>query len=109
MYPFIMKEFGFIPRTMADKKAFFKMIDDRVAMKKINPKLANAMKVQINTVFGVSNKKNSPLYDPQALYHITLTGQLIINKYTEMMALAGYNVSYVNTDGIMFTGKGNGQ
>ena len=105
-YPFIMKNYDLLPPQVQNKKTYYKMIDNRLVTKKKNPNLATAQKVVLNMVFGTTRNKHSKLYDFKATYNITITGQLLIAKLAEMLYLKGYEVVYINTDGIIFKDRG---
>ena len=61
---------------------------------------AEALKVTINSIFGKFNYENYWLYDPLALYRVTINGQLFLLQLIEALTGAGFNVFYANTDGI---------
>lgn len=63
---------------------------------------ANAMlKLALNGVYGDSNNKYSPFYDPQYTMSITVNGQLYLCMLAEsLMALPGTRIVQINTDGL---------
>ena len=63
---------------------------------------ANAMlKLALNGVYGDSNNKYSPFYDPQYTMSITVNGQLYLCMLAEsLMALPGTHMVQINTDGL---------
>ena len=60
----------------------------------------DGLKLVLNSSFGRLGLRFSKLYDPSALLHITLTGQLTLMMVIEKLHLAGFDVFYANTDGI---------
>ena len=105
-YPYIMKNYNLLPTQVENKKLYYEMIDNRIETKKNDPDLADAQKVVLNTVFGQLGFKNSKLYNFSGMYNVTITGQLLIMKLVEMFYLKGYEIVYINTDGIIFKDKG---
>lgn len=63
----------------------------------------NAMlKLALNGVYGDSNNKYSPFYDPQYTMAITINGQLLLCMFAEwiMQGIAGLEMIQINTDGL---------
>lgn len=81
-------------RVYADMKA------QRVKYKKGTPE--NAMlKLALNGVYGDSNNKHSPFFDPQYTMAITVNGQLLLCMlYEQMRKLSGIRLIQMNTDGV---------
>jgi hypothetical protein len=104
-YPYLIKRFKYLPPTVKDPKMFYDMIDERVALKSTNPKLAEAYKIVINRAFGAMNLKIGnyigQLYDLRSFYGVTITGQFLLMALVEGLTLLGFTVVYANTDGIM--------
>ena len=60
-----------------------------------------ALKLALNAVFGDSNNKFSPFYDPQFTMSITVNGQLLLAMLAEQLtAIPGVRVLQANTDGL---------
>lgn len=60
-------------------------------------------KLALNGVFGNSNNRYSPFYDPQFTLSITLNGQLLMCVLAEkLMAIKEIEMIQVNTDGLTF-------
>lgn len=103
-YPYIMVNLGIYPRHL--KKAFIgmfeAMVDERISFKKAGKYVeSDALKIVINAVYGKLGSKRFWLYDPAALYGVTINGQLFILMLIERMEEAGFPVIYANTDGII--------
>jgi len=78
------------------------MTDERLAAKKKGDVVTSeSNKVTVNSVFGKFNYEHSWLYDPMALYRITINGQLFLLMLIEALEMKGITVLYANTDGIV--------
>ena len=53
-------------------------------------------------MFGQTGNPYSPLYDPEALLAVTLTGQLLLIDLVERLSDAGAEALATNTDGVFF-------
>lgn len=64
----------------------------------------NAMlKLALNGVYGDSNNKYSPFYDPQYTMAITINGQLLLCMLAEqLMNVPGLKMLMINTDGLEY-------
>lgn len=62
---------------------------------------ADALKIVINAVYGKLGDQYSFLYDPKAMYTVTINGQLYLLMLAEQMELGGFKVISANTDGII--------
>lgn len=74
----------------------------RLRAKAIDSKSAKAkgLKITINSVFGKMGYKYSWMYDPKAMYAVTINGQLYLLMLIELLEDEGFEVFYANTDGI---------
>lgn len=74
--------------------------DQRRGYKKGTPE--NAMlKLALNGVYGDSNNKYSPFYDPQYTMSITINGQLLLCLLAEhLIDIPGLTMIQINTDGL---------
>ena len=60
-----------------------------------------ALKLALNGVYGDSNNKYSPFYDPQYTMTITINGQLLLCMLAEkLMNIPGLDMIQINTDGL---------
>ena len=59
-----------------------------------------AMKLSLNSVFGLSNERFSYFYDPQFAFTITVNGQLLLTMLAEQFCLHDIKLLQCNTDGI---------
>lgn len=62
---------------------------------------ANSLKITINGSFGKLGSKWSTLYSPDLMIQVTLTGQLALLMFIEMLHIVGIEVVSANTDGIV--------
>jgi hypothetical protein len=102
MYPNIAIANRVYPEHLSDK--FCDIYQDVYNQRKSYAKntAENAMlKLALNGVYGDSNNKFSPFYDPQYTMSITINGQLSILLLAEkLLNIEGLSIVQVNTDGI---------
>ena len=74
--------------------------EQRMTYKKGSPENA-ALKLALNGVYGDSNNKFSPFYDPQYTMAITINGQLLLCLLAEkLMKIESVEMIQANTDGV---------
>lgn len=61
---------------------------------------ADALKISINSMFGLLNFKNYWLYDPKSAVSVTINGQLYLLMLIEVLTSNGFEVISANTDGV---------
>jgi len=116
LYPSLIIENNFVPKHIGKK--FLKVYKDMYHQRNnvLKPMLKrleyaskeyiviysqqNTFKLILNSSFGRLGLRYSKLYDPSALLHVTLTGQLTLMMIIEKLHLAGFETFYANTDGI---------
>jgi len=98
----VVAGFKAFPEHLSEK--FCDIYQDVYEQRKSYPKgsAENAMlKLALNGVYGDSNNKYSPFYDPQYTMTITINGQLSLCLLAEkLMDIEGLTIVQVNTDGI---------
>jgi DNA polymerase elongation subunit (family B) len=103
MYPNIAIANRIYPEHLSEK--FCDIYQDVYEQRKSYAKntAENAMlKLALNGVYGDSNNKYSPFYDPQYTMSITINGQLSLCLLAEkLMDIEGLQMLQVNTDGIV--------
>ena len=102
LYPSIMLEYGLLSRSIPEKgkKEFREIKNKRLEYKRAGQKkMSNALKICINALYGVSNFKGSPVYDPRQAHSVCATGQLLLLDLIEHTESFGEIVN-INTDGI---------
>jgi DNA polymerase elongation subunit (family B) len=102
-YPSILILCDLIPQNTGRKfiDEYRSIYNRRLAAKKSGDKTtANTLKISLNGTFGKTAAKHSPLYSPDLMIAITLTGQLTLLVLIERFVAAGFQVVSANTDGI---------
>lgn len=116
MYPNIAIANRVYPEHLTDKfcDIYEQLYKDRVAIKeqmkshkkgskewKELDNIQLAIKLALNGVYGDSNNKYSPFYDPQYTMTITINGQLSLCMLSEsLMSVKGCKMIQANTDGV---------
>lgn len=102
LYPSIAIVNRIYPKHLTSRfcEIYAEMKKDRLSYAKGTPE--NAMlKLALNGVYGDSNNKFSPFYDPQYTMTITINGQLMLCMLAEMhMNVEGLKIIQINTDGV---------
>jgi hypothetical protein len=103
-YPAIMLNCNLVP--MNTGKTFLEeyrtLFNRRLEGKKAkNMVIADSLRIALNGTFGKTANRYSPLYSPDVMINITLTGQLTLLNLIEILEDKGVTVISANTDGIM--------
>lgn len=102
MYPNVAIANNVFPQHLSEQ--FCIIYEDVYQQRKSYPKTSaeNAMlKLALNGVYGDSNNKYSPFYDPQYTMSITINGQLSLCLLAEkLLDIEGLILVQVNTDGV---------
>lgn len=109
-YPAIMINFNCLSRAIKDKDKYKWIRDTRLMLKHKENKTpmekeqVSVFKLILNTVFGASGNKYSPLYDKYMCLTTCRLGQLILASLGCKLykGISGLKVIQTNTDGIMF-------
>lgn len=114
-YPWLILTMGVVPQHLGPRflKLYQRIVDERMATKKESKKFdkdtpqyqrlnlkQEALKIVVNSAYGKYGDENYWLYDPLAMYRVTLTGQMFLLMLIERLEDAGIEVIYANTDGI---------
>jgi hypothetical protein len=102
MYPNIAISNNVYPLHLSSKfcEIYLDVYEQRKSFKKGTPENA-VMKLALNGVYGDSNNKYGPFYDPQYTMTITINGQLSLCLLAErLMEIEGLKLIQVNTDGV---------
>jgi len=76
-------------------------MNERLEAKKNKEKIkAEALKISVNSIYGKLGSDYGFLMDKQALYSVTVNGELYLLMLIEKLHLAGIQCIYSNTDGI---------
>ena len=101
-YPSLAIVNGIYPEHLGSEFCLIykRLKDQRTSYKKGTPENA-ALKLALNGVYGDSNNKFSPFYDPQYTMAITINGQLLLCLLAEkLMRIDGLEMIQANTDGV---------
>lgn len=109
-YPNIMKQLGIFPYHLSKEflNTYILLYDRRIQLKPLakgDKKIkgvVEGIKLMLNSVFGKMGNMDTWLYDKQALFNVTIAGQLTLLMLIEMLELEGIHVFSANTDGITF-------
>lgn len=103
-YPSIIVKLGLYPAALGPR---FLDIYDALRRERLEAKAnknkakADGLKIALNGVFGKTGSAYSPLYAPNLMIAITLTGQLSLLMLIERLEDAGIPVVSGNTDGVV--------
>lgn len=101
-YPSLAIVNGIYPEHLGSEFCLIykRLKEQRLLYRKGSPENA-ALKLALNGVYGDSNNKFSPFYDPQYTMSITINGQLLLCMLAErLMRIDGLEMIQVNTDGV---------
>jgi hypothetical protein len=101
-YPSLAIVNGIYPEHLGSEfcMIYKRLKEQRMTYKKGSPENA-ALKLALNGVYGDSNNKFSPFYDPQYTMSITINGQLLLCLLAEkLMKIEGLEMIQANTDGV---------
>lgn len=104
-YPRIILSLGLYPPALgpAFLGVYRAIVEERLAAKAAGNKVkADGLKISANGVFGKLGSPHSPLYAPELMTAVTLTGQLSILMLVERLEAAGARVVSANTDGVTY-------
>lgn len=103
-YPSIILQQRLAPESMGEDflTVYQSIVTRRLEAKKSGNKVvADSLKIAVNGSFGKLGSKYSPLYSPQLLIQVTITGQLALLMLIERMESIGIKIMSANTDGIV--------
>jgi hypothetical protein len=104
-YPYLMVVLGIKPKHLDQSflEKFTEVVNQRLEYKYSGQKTeSNALKLIINAVYGKLGSENYWLYDPKAMYSVTINGQLFMLKMIEIMEDNNFPCIVANTDGAIF-------
>ena len=103
-YPFIILVNELFPENLgrAFLDVYRSLVERRLEAKRSGDKaVAESLKITINGTFGKLGSIYSPLYAPDLMIAVTITGQLTLLMLIERLELAGMSIVSANTDGIV--------
>ena len=99
MYPSLIK----MLRALGDATDMYDSIRlERLAIKHSDPVRAGALKLILNSVYGLFKSQYSTLFNPMASATVCIYGQIALFKLCGMLHDAGYKIINANTDGVAF-------
>ena len=75
---------------------------ERLSIKHSDPTRANALKLILNSTYGLLKNRHSLLFNPKASSSVCIYGQIALFVLCEMLDAQGYKIINVNTDGVAF-------
>lgn len=107
LYPNIMIHYDLLSRSIppSGKERFKDIVKTRLEAKSKGDKnTANALKICINSLYGVSRDYKSPVYDPRNGTSVCVVGQLLLLDYVEHLErIPSVEFFQMNTDGVFFS------
>lgn len=105
LYPSIMIEYGYFPRSVKDPAIFKRLRDLRIQLKGRKDPMADALKIVLNSTFGASKNEFSALFDPQVGLVVCVVGQLLLVDLLDKVEPHIERLIQSNTDGIFVIPK----
>lgn len=100
LYPNILININGLGRST---EKFKKLVETRIKAKREgNSVLANALKLFINSTYGILGEQYNPLFNPKALLSVCMFGQISLYDLCKRLNDAGYIIVNINTDGVAF-------
>lgn len=105
-YPTLLIYYGYLSRNVKDPKIYAIYYDDRLHFKEIgDKKKADALKLPLNTAFGVSLQEFNDMFDPLMGRSTCITGQVLLTQLVVELnkEIAEFKLIQSNTDGIVYS------
>lgn len=99
MYPSIIVKLNGLDK-MTEK--YDGIRQERLRIKHTDKTRANALKLILNSTYGLFKNEYSTLYNPMASATVCVYGQIVLFRLCTMLNEAGYEIINVNTDGVAF-------
>lgn len=80
--------------------------DERLKIKRSDPVRSQALKLVLNSVYGLLKNQYSTLYNPMAAVTVCIYGQIALFDLCRRLDEAGYCLININTDGVAFEDNG---
>lgn len=103
-YPFLILNAGLTPQGLGQAflVVYNGVVVDRVNAKKAGDIIAaEGLKITANGTYGKLGSAYSIMYAPELLVQVTISGQLSLLMFIEMMEHQGFSVISANTDGVV--------
>lgn len=99
LYPSIMINYDCLSRNVLEPKKYEEIKRRRLELKRAKDKKQNALKLVLNSTYGILKDKNNPFYDPRMSNQVCVTGQLLLLDLVEKVEHLGETLQ-MNTDGV---------
>lgn len=102
MYPNIILNLG----VLGDKptERYQEIVEKRLIAKKTDKNTADALKLVINSAYGLMKNEYSLLFNPAGAVSVCICGQIALYDLCMRLHDAGYVLVNINTDGVAFCG-----
>lgn len=103
-YPKLILNAGLMPKNLGHN---FLVVYNGIVVDRVNAKragdiiVAECLKIVVNGTFGKLGSMWSIVYSPDLMIQVTLTGQLSMLMLAESLELNNFEVTSINTDGIV--------
>lgn len=104
MYPNILIN---INGLGSSTEIYKEIVEERVRVKESDPTLSTALKLIINSTYGLLKNKYSKIYNPEAATSVCIYGQIALYTLCKELHDKGYEIVNVNTDGVAFVDHDN--
>lgn len=105
LYPNILIKIGALGKAT---EKYQEIVNQRVKVKHKDPVLSNALKLVINSTYGLMKNQYSKLYNPKGAESVCIFGQIALYDLCTRLYEAGYKLININTDGVAFNGGDEG-
>lgn len=99
LYPSIMINYDCLSRNVLEPKKYEEIKRRRLELKKLKDKKQGALKLVLNSTYGILKDPNNDFYDPRMSNQVCVTGQLLLLDLVEKVEDYG-EVLQMNTDGV---------
>lgn len=82
-------------------KKYKEILERRIAIKHVDKNESDALKLILNSVYGLLNNKYSPLYNPNAAKSVCVYGQIALYDLCKRLSKT-CKIYNINTDGVIF-------
>lgn len=103
MYPNLLIQFKGLEECT---EKYQDIVNQRLKIKHEDPIRSNALKLIINSTYGLLRPEYSKFFNPVVADAVCFKGQIVLYDLCLRLYQAGYRIINVNTDGVAFTGEG---
>lgn len=103
LYPNIILHLNALGKFTSTYKT---IVDKRVSIKHDDPVLSNALKLIINSTYGLMKNQYSKLRNDMGALSVCIFGQIALYDLCRRLYEGGYHLININTDGVAFNKKG---